>query len=268
MKESLRNYLKKNKNKPVFVALRIILKILVYPFSNLYLIKTQETLLRYALMLKLFREFWLSKEAPHFSDLRASYFLSYKNKFPPWLNRGFYSRQVINNGDTVLDIGCGNGFFDYFFYSGLASRIDAVDIEEDAIKRAKKQHSDKNINYYKIDVTKEELPSNNYDVIMMDGSIGHFNEKDMDIVMNKILSCMNENSLFVGSEAMESIENKSYDHFQVFPTEKDMEMFLLRYFKKVKIWSEDEIVYKQVYFRCANTDNAFKKLEKTLRLDG
>ena len=262
MKESIFNYLKKNKNKPPFIVLKFILKIFFYPVSNVYLIRLQENCLRFSLRAKLIREFWLSNTTPHFSDLRASHFLSHKNKFPPWLNRGFYSREVVRPEDTVLDIGCGNGFFVYFFLSDIASQIDAIDINEKAIRIAKKHNYDKNIHYYRLDAIKEPFPGNKYDVIIMDSSIMYFKENDMDVLMNKILRCMDDNSLFVGSATMQSLENTDKEHLQTFHTIKDMETFLLKYFTVVSVWSHDEIVYKQVYFRCAKNNHALEKLQK------
>ena len=92
------------------ILLRFALNILLWPFSNVYVLGSLEKLIYYVVKMKLIREFWLNRSPPHFTDIRQSFFLSNKNKFPPWLNRGFYTRQVISNG-YVLDLGCGNGFF-------------------------------------------------------------------------------------------------------------------------------------------------------------
>jgi 2-polyprenyl-3-methyl-5-hydroxy-6-metoxy-1,4-benzoquinol methylase len=112
----------------------------LYPFSNIYLIIFQESILCNTIKIKQIREFWFSDEMPKYSNLRASHFLGYNNKFPPWLSRGFYSRQAIKKGDRVLDIGGGNGFFTCFFLSDICSKIDAIDINHKAIKNSRKYH--------------------------------------------------------------------------------------------------------------------------------
>ncbi|MGB6785765.1 MAG: hypothetical protein WBE60_07795 [Nitrosotalea sp.] len=139
MKESIINYLRKNKNKRIIKMLKIFLRVLFLPISSCSVINLSEDFLRFTLHVKLIRDFWLSNKEPHFSDLRPAHLLFYKNKFPGWLNRGFYSRQAIRKGDIVMDIGCGNGFFDYFLFSDIASSIDAIDANEDALRIAKKK---------------------------------------------------------------------------------------------------------------------------------
>ncbi|MDE1818473.1 MAG: class I SAM-dependent methyltransferase [Thaumarchaeota archaeon] len=161
-----------------------------------------------------------------------------------------------------MDIGCGNGFFDYFFFSDIASSIDAIDTNEDALKIAKKKYSSKNIFYYKLDVTKDSFPRDRYNVIIMDSSIMYLKENETEILMSKITSCMDDDSLFVGSATMQPLENTEKDNLQKFYSSSDMEKFLLKYFNKVHVWSNDEVVYKQVYFRCARTDKAVEKILK------
>lgn len=254
MKESLLKFLKTNKDKPVFVALRITLGIMLYPVSNLYLVKWLEGSLSHTLNLKMFREFLLSWKTPNFSDLRASHFLYYKNKFPPWLNRGFYARECIKEGDVVLDIGCGNGFFDQYFFVDVASKIDAIDIEEDAIINAKKNNAHEKIRYFRLDAVTGAFPSEKYDVIIMNSSIMYFKKKEIPILMNKILNCMNDDSIFTGSITMQPIENSKADGPQVFSTESEVKEFLAKYFNNIHVWTRNELVYKQAYFRCTKAN--------------
>lgn len=254
------NYCRKNKTQKKIKILQFILRVFIWPFSTNWFARRIMELLYITLKLKTIREWWLSP-VPHFSDVSSSLFLSYKDQSSNWINRGFYNKEIIPKNGSILDIGCGDGFYDYYFFTEYASKIDAVDIEESAIKKAKKYHSDPKIKYTVLDIVKEKFSDKKYDVIIMDGSIGHFNEKDMDLVMNKIVDSMNEHSFFVGSEAMETLESMSDDHFQVFPTKDHMKKFLSKWFQVKEIWEKDEKIYKVVYFRCTK----YNKLEKSIK---
>src|SRR5262245_16362095 len=63
---------------------------------------------------KFYREWVLSEEPPHFFDQRIGFFrLGFGDgEYGPYsFYRGFYSSQILHEGDHVLDIGCGDGFF-------------------------------------------------------------------------------------------------------------------------------------------------------------
>ena len=253
MKNSFLEYAKKRKNTPLFRVIKFILRNLLYPLSNIHLIIFQESILRKTLRIKAIKEFWFSDEIPKYSDLRTSHFLSNNNRFPLWLSRGFYSRQSIKKGDKVLDIGCGNGFVTCFFLSDICLKIDAIDINGDAIKSAKKYHYSKNINYHILNAVSENFPNSTYDVIIMDSSIMYIKESDIDTLLNKIQKSMHDNSLFVGSATLGSLENSNTGDMQL-SNKKELEVILNKYFSNIKIWSQDEMGFERIYFRCMKTN--------------
>jgi hypothetical protein len=83
----------------------------------------------------------------------------------------------------------------------------------------------------------------------MDSSIMYIKKSDIDTLLNKIKKSMYDNSLFVGSATLGLHENSEIGNIQL-SDKKELEEILNRYFSNVKVWSQDEIVYKQVYFRC------------------
>ena len=65
-------------------------------------------------------EWELSQEAPHFYDFRSGIFALGFGDAPPsshTLDRAAMARDTFADGDCVLDIGCGDGFFTRRFYS-------------------------------------------------------------------------------------------------------------------------------------------------------
>ena len=89
---------------------------------------------------KIFQRKWVnSSTPPHFFNHRIGFFsFAFSNLgfSPRAYNRAFYTAEVIHDGDRLLDIGCGDGFFTKRFYSHQCCHIDAIDIERDAISAA------------------------------------------------------------------------------------------------------------------------------------
>jgi SAM-dependent methyltransferase len=162
-------------------------------------------------------------------------------------------------GCRVLDIGCGDGFFDYLFYSGLAGHIDALDIEPSAIARARKYHQANNITYYIRDGIKQEFPNESYDVVVFDGSIGHFTEDEIATIMSRIHQVLGEGGILVGAEALEPVGKKGsgssyWDHYRGFPELVDLKDFLNPFFTCVLVKEIPAIRgrYREAYFRCGH----------------
>lgn len=77
----------------------------------------------------------------------------------------------IRNGDTVLDIGCGNGALS-FDIAKKAKEVTGIDIEEKNIREAKKKHSLTNLTYIVGDATKD-LGEKKFDVITLSNVLEH-----------------------------------------------------------------------------------------------
>jgi 2-polyprenyl-3-methyl-5-hydroxy-6-metoxy-1,4-benzoquinol methylase len=96
----------------------------------------------------------------------------------------------INNGDIVLDVGCGKGF-NTFHVSKKAKKVIGIDIDEKNIKFAKDNYSSKNIEYINDDVlnhTFEEV----FDVVVLSNLLEHLKDRvnfliSLKSITNKIL---------------------------------------------------------------------------------
>lgn len=58
--------------------------------------------------------------------------------------RGFYSAEIVRDGDRVLDIGCGDGSYTKRFYAPRAGHVDGIDIEPSAISYARQHNAAEN----------------------------------------------------------------------------------------------------------------------------
>ena len=57
-------------------------------------------------------------------------------EFWTWRKRGVLGMQVIPAGAKVLDLCCGEGFYDRMYFAERASRVDALDLDGNAINLA------------------------------------------------------------------------------------------------------------------------------------
>ncbi len=129
-----------------------------------------------------FRRDWIYRQKPpHFGDHRADCFEFAYAKRPhgPYVFlRGFFVSEILHDGDRLLDIGCGDGFFPKRFYSERCSHVDAIDIDRDAIRVARSNNAAPNITYALQDAVALPFPNSQYDVDAWDGAIGHFARDD------------------------------------------------------------------------------------------
>ena len=212
-----------------------------------------------------YQEEWVNATAaPHFYDQRHNVMsLAFGNAaYGPYVfYRGFYTSEVIEKDDKVLDIGSGDGFFTMRFYATKASKVDGIDIEDSAIEMARTTNQNSKTAFLKCDAIREPFPDTNYDVIVFDGAIGHISKEDSKILLKKIKDNLSPTGIFVGSE---SLGHEGHDHLQFFDTLDDLKTFFLPYFSYISFKSIDYNISasfqrKEAYWRCSNAPERIEK---------
>jgi len=213
-----------------------------------------------------FRLDWeFSKIPPHFYNHRIgmSQLTFGKKVYGPYTYyRGFFASQVIQEGDTLLDIGCGDGFFTKRFFSLKCSRVDGVDIEPSAIQFAMKDNCAENIKYHLLDAVAKDFPEREYNVIVWDGAIGHFSPDTLETMLQKIRAALSQDGIFCGSE---SLGVEGADHLTRFDSLDDFGKLFSKYFRFVEVYSKDyklnnESIRHEAYWRCANQPDRLQRL--------
>ena len=103
---------------------------------------------------RLRREWLWTDEPPHFFDHRIGAFDlafgSAKSGPYPWF-RAFFAAEVIRDGDVLLDIGSGDGFFTARFLAPRCQAVDGLDVDPAAIETARRENATANVHYHLTD---------------------------------------------------------------------------------------------------------------------
>jgi SAM-dependent methyltransferase len=204
-----------------------------------------------------FRRAWRwSPQAPHFYNHRWSGFaLTFGAERNPYvLARGFYAAELIRDGDTLLDIGCGDGWFTRSFFARRCRHIDAVDIEPSAIALATRHNGAPNITYQVLDAVREPFPGAPYDIVVWDGAIGHFAAETVQPMLAKIKASLSAGGIFCGSE---SLGTEGTDHLQYFAQLADIGALMRPHFAHIQL---KELAYhiprrihrREAFWRCSD----------------
>jgi SAM-dependent methyltransferase len=202
-----------------------------------------------------FRRQWRhAREMPHYFDHRiGSFAFAIGSGHPYTYFRGFFTAEMIREGDVLLDIGCGDGFFARRFYAPKCAHVDAIDIERSAISHASRRNPMPNIAYAVLDAVTQPFPRSQYDVIVLDGALGHFAPEPSRILLTKISEALTEDGVFVGSE---SLGLEGHDHLQHFSTLTELGELLGNRFPHVQARSIDYVIpsgdgRREAFWRCA-----------------
>lgn len=202
------------------------------------------------------RDWKLADELPHFVDHRPGTFrlmLGDGGVGPYPYSRAFYAAEVVRDGDRLLDIGCGDGFFARRFFSPRCASIDAVDVDSQAIERARRFNRTANVRYYQRDAVTQPFPNREYDVVVWDGALGHFSAAAAQRVLAKIRAALAPDGIFVGSE---TLGREGHDHEQYFATPADLAAVLQPLFRHVAVRTatyriDGGHLRVEAYWRCA-----------------
>jgi len=206
-----------------------------------------------------FRRQWIwSSEPPHFFDHRKNgvdFLLGLGRAGVCPLFRGFYATEILREGDRILDIGCGDGFFDRRFFATRCAHVDAIDMEPTAIRTALAHNGAPNITYMVLDAVSQSYPSDSYDVIVCDGVLAHLSPAGASAVLEKARRALGLKGVFVGSE---SLGFEGADHLQHFESEDDLRALFGLHFERVqlrsftyRIGASGEDIRREVYWRCS-----------------
>jgi SAM-dependent methyltransferase len=126
----------------------------------------------------------------------------YGNGF--WAERGAFAAQAMRHGDTVLDLACGDGFYEAAFYRNIATSITAIDLDPLAIAHACEYNSAPNVRFVVADLhdwlaeAQRRGADHRYDVVIMNAAIDHFDKDEIDETLPNVARLLRNGGIFVG----------------------------------------------------------------------
>ncbi len=190
-----------------------------------------------------------SKEPRWFNHFQDQFFQLRSNKSTGWLEIGVFNSLVISNNSSLLELGCGDGFNTFHFYSSRCKEIIAVDFDASALKFAEKYNFNSKIKYIHCDIL-QSLPSGQFNNIIWDGSIEQFNENEINLILKNIKLHLLDGGILSGhtvqGNKLKSI-NLSHNKRE-FESTQDLIDLLSLFFKHVKVIKSNSDHRVTLYF--------------------
>lgn len=159
--------------------------------------------------------------------------------------RGVYAREQMFRGCTVLDLCCGDGTYSRYFFSDIASRVDAVDIDDHGLAYARRYNGGGPIRYHRIDIVQQELPDTQYDFVVWNAAICYFEMPQIKAILGKIVRAGKPGMRLCG---MLPKGTGYIDHKTEFADAQRVEALLSEFFTTVSVKEIDEISAITFYF--------------------
>lgn len=122
-------------------------------------------------------------------------------KNPSWSKRRIMNilDKYIDKDMTILDAGCGSGFFSNYFIS-KGCKVYSLDYSEKALEIARKVTQSKAFEYLKRDLLDEDLAhefENTFDLIFTDGLFEHFSKEEQEKILKAFITMKKKDGLIV-----------------------------------------------------------------------
>jgi 2-polyprenyl-3-methyl-5-hydroxy-6-metoxy-1,4-benzoquinol methylase len=107
--------------------------------------------------------------------------------------------KYVDKNMTVLDAGCGSGFFSNYFIS-KGCNVYSVDYSEEALEITKKMTNNKACKYLRRDLLDESMClefNSTFDLIFTDGLFEHFPQNEQKKILETFITIRNKNGLIV-----------------------------------------------------------------------
>jgi SAM-dependent methyltransferase len=149
--------------------------------------------------------------------------------------RGIFGLLAMRQGCRVLDLCCGTGFFAYYFYSGRASSVVAMDYSAAAIAQAKRNFQAPNIEYRQGDI-RTDLPDGPFDNAALNAALEYFTPQEVGTLLDDIKARLTPNGILSGNSIVARKSGLAHPaQKQEFFSREELAALLKRHFAHVVI---------------------------------
>lgn len=186
--------------------------------------------------LQFFLQWRIARKSPAWFDHDLDLYWKWRaSRNPNIWQRGILGLFAMRPGAQVLDLCCGDGFYSYYFYSGRAGRIIAMDYDTAAIRHARKNQQAPNIEYRQGDI-RSEMPDGEFDNVCWDAGIEYFTLPETEALLGAIKSRLVSGGILSGCGIVSRGEERSHaDHKHEFSSPEELTQLLRRFFAQVRI---------------------------------
>lgn len=219
---------------------------------------------------------WGREPAPEWMDHDQDYFYQSRSKGKTFFfERGVlpkvFGSELIKNKENInslniLDLCCGDGFYSQFFLFDIAKNITLVDLDSNALKRAKKRSKKlkflKNVSfkYIEANIVSEKIEDSlnkkninlKYDLIIFNAAIEHFKESQVHEIFESCKKLMNKDGKVFGYTLVEDEDHMFHHHELLFKDKKDLNRLVSKNFSQVDCFQSHSQTRHNLYFIAYN----------------
>lgn len=190
----------------------------------------------------------LQPQPEHFDQNINQYYQWVETRDPMWMERGIFGMIALTGGD-ILDLACGDGFYDERFYSARASRVVAVDFDPTAIATARAEHSAPNVEYVLADI-RSAMPQGQFTNVIWNAAIEHFTEEETRDILTNIKQRLTSDGVLTGytmvarSDGVKALSHHEYEY----KSTHDLASHLAPFFQHVKVFETQSLERRNLYF--------------------
>jgi SAM-dependent methyltransferase len=183
-------------------------------------------------------EWRLMAQAPewfdHYTDM---YWRWHVSRNPMSWERGIFGLLAMRQGCRVLDLCCGTGFFAYYFYSGRAGAIVAMDYSAAAIAQAKRNFQAPNIDYRQGDI-RTQLPDGPFDNAVLNAALEYFTPQEVETLLDSIKARLTSDGILGGNSIVARRSGVAHlAQKQEFFSREELAALLKRHFANVAVFT-------------------------------
>jgi len=151
---------------------------------------------------------------------------------PFWTMSADHVMRKIPSDGKFLNLCAGDCFYDYHYYSKQASEVWCIDRNQTSNYIANRVHKKENMKIILSDIFNYQYPEKYFDTICIRGAIEHFNDKQMEDIINIVKHALKDNGWFVGDTPKAT--HDCVHHIKEFENEEELKQFMLKYFRIVE----------------------------------